>query len=271
MPLDRLVVPTRVDLQPEELSFSIEFGKWRHIRPPANLLERFLKARSDAALFRFAQSFGPLTTPNWLKVWDTGFRESLPFWRRFQWELDYLLGIAATLREGLDINGDPRDAYEQHGIQLEPYVSFLSLADLGRGEKPTWNEHAKSRRQAMASRVFLWRVGVLTQSCELRPTLIETVSGERRFDLVFQTGSSGFGMSLRGALSAQFLAAATGSGFAVCSACGRCFVPQRRRPAFGKRRFCHECGRAAALRAAKASWRDRERLRQAKSERTSVK
>ena len=64
-----------------------------------------------------------------------------------------------------------------------------------------------------------------------------------------------------GALIVQLMSAATGSALAICSACGTFFVPLRRRPAFGKRRYCRACGRTAALRDAKADYRARLRTK----------
>ena len=45
----------------------------------------------------------------------------------------------------------------------------------------------------------------------------------------------------------------------ICSACGHFFVPRRRRPAFGKRRYCRACGRAAAVKDANADYRAKSR------------
>jgi hypothetical protein len=153
LPLDRLVVPNHVELQGRDFLFLLEVGKWRLLRPPANLLERFLKARSDTALFRFAQSFGSLSTPNWL-AGSPGFRESLDRWRLFQWELDYLLGIAATLREGLDIDGDPFDAYAKRGIANQVTTSGSSGSTLSVARQ---GADGVMRAEARADRNRFWR------------------------------------------------------------------------------------------------------------------
>ena len=71
----------------------------------------------------------------------------------------------------------------------------------------------------------------------------------------------GLGLSLSGALTVQLMTAMAGSGFALCSSCGEPFVPKRRQPAFGKRRYCPRCGRPAALRDAKATYRAKLRAR----------
>ena len=102
--------------------------------------------------------------------------------------------------------------------------------------------------------------------CGLRPAL--TFEWHRnwkdsRIELVFQDARAdlmSFGLSLFGALTVQLMSAATGSAIAICSACGHSFVP-RRRPAFGKRRYCRACGRAAAVRDAVTDFRTRQRLK----------
>jgi hypothetical protein len=266
LPLEELTVPAAVELRSGELWFTPAAGRPR-VRPPANLLEQFLTARTDAALIRFARRFGPLGTTKggWLETQYKGYRESLDVWRRYQWEFNHLLSIAAALREGSSIETDPYTAFEDHGIPI-PVQRFSLLGDLGKPWPPPWKTRTRIQRQVLASSLLLTRSAALVRLCELRPALKETRTDERRFDIVFQDGPHGYGMSLRGALTTQVLAAVTASGFTLCSACGRVFVPKRRQPAFGKRRFCGSCGRAAALRAAKAAFRKRQRERRHKHE-----
>jgi len=63
----------------------------------------------------------------------------------------------------------------------------------------------------------------------------------------------------------QLAAACCGSdGFAMCSCCNTPYAPTRQ-PVAGKRHYCRECGRRAAVRAAVRAHRDRQRVKVRKS------
>jgi hypothetical protein len=56
------------------------------------------------------------------------------------------------------------------------------------------------------------------------------------------------------------------TGQAECSSCGVLFSPLGRNVAMGRRRYCVDCGRPAALRDAKAAYRARQRQQAARAE-----
>lgn len=276
VPVDKLRVPTTVDRRDDDFCFTGGFALDR-VRPPGNLLERFLEAETDAALSGFAKRFGSLAEPT-DEVWEGGYRESIATWRRYQWEFGYLLTLAVAVREGSSIDVDPYEAFDEHGISLRRLFPLADIswwarrADSGETtRRPEWSERKSAQRRTMASTLLLSRAAALARSCGLKPALALTGRTARRFDIVFQDGASDFGMSLLGAITMQFFAAVTGSGFAMCSGCGRMFVPKRRKPAFGKRRYCQRCGRPAAVADAKAALRAREREKRATRERIGEK
>src|SRR5262249_44348925 len=125
-----------------------------------------------------------------------------------------------------------------------------------------WERISPTDRLSTAWRLFDHWLRWCVRECQLRPGLTVESLRSRRIVLVFQdmrTDFQGFGVSLFGALTAQVMSAATGSTLALCSACGNFFVPQRRKPAFGKRRYCQACGLRAAWRDAAADYRAAKR------------
>ncbi len=253
MPISSLPGTSSVKVEESELCFRAGLDR---VIPPRSLLERFVEARNDAALVRFAKRFGPLRPPDdWFSL-DSAYREPLDTWRLHRWHFNYLLSLAAALRENASIDDDPYAALQARGIAVR---RLGTLSDMARREPAPWSERTIPQRRSLASSVLLERAESLVRYCKLRPALTTVGSPELAFDIVFQDGEQRFGISLLGALTVQFIAAVTGSGFAVCSGCGEVFVPKRRQPAFGKRRYCQECGRGAALKAAKAAYRIRER------------
>lgn len=246
-------------------------GTVQVINPPADLLERFLGAKTEQQLVRFAKRYGPLDPPGLRAemaalrarvadlrrelgqpVADEGhYRESLASWHQFRWELDFLLALAAKIREGEDVLHDPLDECRQNGVKaVDKQAELMKAFEVPRED---WLHQSKSMRRARAAAFVAWQSETLVSRTGLQPAIVPV--GER-FQFVM---ASSKGPSLRSALVAQFLAAATGSGFASCNSCGRVFVPTRRRPAFGKRRYCPDCGRTAALRDAKADYNRRQR------------
>ncbi len=251
VPFDALFVTTSVEVDSGNLVFNV-FSAIERIRVPADLLEKFLGAKTDERRHRFAQRFGALLEPSAAAYESGRHREPFEIWDRFQWEFSYLLGLVAAVREGADVVRDPADDYAVRGLRI---IRGGTLSDL---LKPrTWRERSRAERRELAAAVIQQRTWFLVNISRLRPGLVaERTLGKFRFVL---QGGNHAGTSLLGAITGQFLVTATGSGFASCSACGNVFVPKRRQPAFGKRRYCAQCGRTAALRHAKAEYRKRER------------
>lgn len=261
MPLGYLHVYGDVTLSGDTLVFGFpDFG--RSVRPPTNLLHRFLDAQTPPQVLAFAKRFGWMRQPGWTELraqFRAGvdvIREPLSLWHERRWELDFLLSLAATLRSGAPPATDPALEFQKRGIWV---MAGDTLADLS-GQGPAWESRSRSRQLHVAARLLADRTNAIVNACQIHPALV--IGGdtrELRFDLVFHDGSESWGSSLWGALVVQFVAAITGSGFAVCSSCGRAFIPKRRQPAFGKRRYCQRCGRRAAVRDAKAALRARKR------------
>jgi hypothetical protein len=292
-PSDRLAAPTRVALEGEVLCFDWGEGEGlatfdddtcpgatiRFITPPTTLLERFLRLRTDEAIVTFARQFGPLA-PRGLSMQDmeaasgrSEHRESLGHWREWQQKLDGLLALIAAVR---DKQSPRRETFVAlHELDSLPAVDRLTLPALGPLIITQWERCSLTDRLDAARIVVMTNTRTYVRQAALRPALRLTPMRRTgtRFDVVFQDARAdyaGGGVSLFGALIMQLIAAATGAPLAMCSACGHFFVPRRRRPAFGKRRYCRACGRAAAVRDAVADYRNRERItRQARQKRRS--
>ena len=284
-PSDRLGVPGRVEIDGDDLVFYWDDGgvtfegddasidgpaTLRFLTVPATLLERFLRLRSDENVVKFARRFGPLM-PRGLYAEDekaTGrpgeHRESLREWRQLQREFNAVLALVAAVRE-------KKSPAEQTFMELHTLGALPAVDQLTHNNPPRilqeWRHYSLSERLTAARSIFMKKIKTYSRYCALRPNLIlkSTRTGVR-FDLVFQDARADFlgcGLSLFGALTVQLMSAATGSALALCSGCGDFFIPRRRRPAFGKRRYCRACGRTVAVRDAVTDYRDRERKKQA--------
>jgi hypothetical protein len=230
-------------------------------RVPSDLLERFLSLGTHESILRFARRYGPLgafgrvhpyvvgdKAPwswSFLKRAEQGqeYAESVRTWLRFKDHLSCMLALAADWRD----NRIPDADVLRRATELD-IVGSDQLDRLTQGPTMT--------RRREIGRLLTWGACRLARQLNLRPGL-RFDPASTHVDLVFQDYGEvmpGAGISLMGALSVQFFAAMSGSGFAVCSACGSAFVP-RRRPAADRRRYCAQCGRKAALRDAKAEYR----------------
>ena len=293
VPLDALWVPWMVDLTDGDLHFDWRSG-FSHVQPPSGLLNDFLNATSDAAILRIAKTYGPLGIydPNEESRLVHHYRgpvhgklaalEPLDLWRGLRAEFGTLLSLVAQLREGRQIRDETCQELEQLGI-IPPEPRRGRLIDLlNQGlslevdrEAVVWNtdvwsalwgwrqQSPESRRAGAASLVRDYCMG-LVRRAGLRPALdLVLHDSGMTVDLVFQdavTDKAGVGLSVFGALTVQFLSVTTGAGFAICSSCGRAYAPKRR-PSVGRRRYCPDCGRKAAVRDAKAADRARRRKR----------
>ena len=284
VPLDALWVPGKVALKEGALFFD-----WRwpfdYLLPSSQLLDNFLKSASDAAVLGFAKKYGPLG------IYDPGDetrlvhryrgpihgkladREPMELWRRVRREFKVLLSLVAQLREGQQIRDEICEELEQLGIiSSAPDRTLGDLLDpakvsLARQVRWSplggWKGQTPDARRRGALDVVTEHCMGLVRRAGLRPALeIGSAGSAMAVTLVFQdavTDKVGVGLSLFGALTTQALAVISGSGFATCSACGNAYAPQRRRPSVGRRRYCPNCGHAAALRDAKADYRARSR------------
>jgi hypothetical protein len=267
VPLDALWVPDQVHIEDAVLCF--DWSRFGYLKSPPALLERFLALRGDETILTFASRYGPLGLSSRGDVIDVApepfsgrrdeQREPVTAWRRCQAELNELLSLAAAVREQVSPPRDAFEAFQSWGTSTPAPRS--TLGSVGRpwpSVLDSWQKWSTSERLQAAARVVTDRISSLVRSCRLMPAPT-VLGGTSSFTVIFNdvtaTGRAGVGISLIGALTVQLLAAVTGAGFAVCSACGKVFVPRRRSPAFGRRRYCRACGRSAALRDAKADYR----------------
>ena len=276
VPLDTLWVPGDVTVQDGVLCFDFGAGI-SYQKPPAGLLEQFIGLHSDRAIQSFAKRYGPLALGSddaaaipQPQSWSwSNQRESLKAWRRYQREFNTLLGLAAAVRERTAIDRDVFAELEEHGVSVPVPRATIGVMKAGDPLKAwpsildNWSWWSEQDRQATAARLLTTRTSTFIRWCGIRPAVtFDLRPSGTTTDLLFQDAladSLQVGLSLFGALTVQLLAATTGAGFAICSACGRAFVPLRRKPAYGRRRYCTDCGRAAAVRDAKADQRARER------------
>lgn len=156
----------------------------------------------------------------------------------------------AMLKVGADLH-DGKPGCEEDWQRITPAIPDLSV--LLEDPRVPW------RRAALTAALSCWlRLGAVEPSLywpAAGPTIVLSVGG------------------LFGALGVQLLTAvASSSGPIFCSGCGAWFQ-RRRRPPLSQRRFCEQCGRKAAVRAAVRDYyqshRDeiRERKREARARR----
>lgn len=156
---------------------------------------------------------------------DLGGTESIESWRCLSAFVGALLRVAGSLHTGRF--GDPGD----WGVLVGDYW----------WDRETTPPH-------LLKHVLAQIIDALLQVAGVRVRFTWVVGPP---EVVFTTHS------LMAALAVQVsLAATQRDGFAICSGCQRFYIPSRR-PSSGRRNYCQECGRPAALRDAQ---RDR-RLR----------
>ena len=265
---DSLRVPDQVTLSRGVFSFDSTSEHFTKTKP--DLLERFVSVESDAGMLSFARRFGPLALfaqkakaatlrPDpkrfaLLRKQSRVHRERVAWWRATQAQFKMVLTMAAHYREGTAPAPAAFDEAEALGIRPFRVPIGLHATD--------YNRLPAEARVDLAGVLTVFHTRTLARTCGVRPALTMELNApleRHRFELVFHDDSSSWeGMSLIGALCVQLLAATAGVGFAVCSACGRPYVP-RRQPALGRRKYCPSCGRRAAVRAAKAAYRARQR------------
>jgi hypothetical protein len=253
-PADTLRVP-RIEIAEGWIQFDFGAGI-RRVRPPSDLLERFLDAKTDGALVKLAREYGPLglikssshgfpfAQPAILRGrMNEGFkhRERIEWWHFYRTQFQSLIEFAAAFRS------ENAPTSTELATVAQPDVLNFELGP---------NPSAISRRNAGLTAIDVW-TSSYTRWCGLRPALMIDPSSKSPIEVVFLDDTSIFssGLSLFGALTLQLIAAIAGSAFSTCSHCGSPFVPSRR-PARGRRRYCAGCRKAGVpQKDAKADYR----------------
>jgi hypothetical protein len=249
---DDIPVPTRIEADESGIIFDFSWVRPEH--PPRDLLDRFINAKTDSALIKFAKRFGPLALfhsgegdvpwpdPQQLAdLCDDPHRETLADWRRCQRQMRLVLALMGTLHDNdtptVDALADFNDAVGGAFVQSNVLDKAKTNSD--------W-------RKGLAMRAGLFYAKTLAQVCRLTPVVRMNRKG--RMEIVFQDAVGhvpGGGLSLAGALTVQLMSAFAGTALAVCSSCGHPYFPDRR-PARGRNKYCTVCG-------TRASWRDSKR------------
>jgi hypothetical protein len=255
-----LVRADRVQLSRGILTFEVSSSP-RSVRVPEMMLEQFLGLDSDEAIVGFALKYGPLLIDP-LSVRDAGsggieYREPIKEWQQFPGVFSRLLSGAAAVKSG---QKPDLEMFQQMVADQDFMLERLHRNVPKEEPDPidVWKgSNVKERRRHLAWTVE-WLAHALVNHADLRLYLTgaERPGTEWVFDLAFRS-SIGIPSGFR-SLVLQLLAAIVGTGFAVCSSCGVSYVPKRR-PRTTGRHYCVSCGRAAALRDAKADYRRRVR------------
>lgn len=248
--------PAVLSLEAEHLCWQFRSGEHgdmstRFVQAGPEMLEGFLSldGADDAAVFAFAQRWGVLevcehgytahssaghhTCHNWEEpdFDEKVMHEPLSAWRALIARGVAILHLAANLASG-DLGADEHwSAALGHPLvadKTQPYALAYERVNL-----------------ASLLDDWMWIGGV-------RPGFAyEHDSGDLRVQL-----SPG---GLLGALGVQLgFAAARSEALAMCSSCGRPYLPKRR-PAAGRRSYCPDCGLKAARRDASRAHRSRKR------------
>lgn len=236
------VAPDHIELDGHLLRWS---GRARESASRPGLLESFVRLDDAAAVVEFAREFGPLRWP--------ADRDGLPV-LTFAEDVQTWLGLSSTARGVLDL--------AQHLRLREPVPSSVwdTLAALdpkpkGRYVGVRLDPVGPLRWPFAVALVEPEQLVSLVLSAWLAGVRVSMVWHARRPPEFRHQPGSVFG-AVGLALS---LAVSSVGGFAVCSECGRPYVP-RRRPAAGRRRFCDPCRDVRApQRAAEAAYRARRR------------
>lgn len=258
-------VPDFVELDGDRLIYSwwgdretVEHG-WE--QPRRGILEDFIRLADgpDARILAFAREWGPIhmceahelplshsvrtTDPLCLspKVEDRpGWEwEPLSAWRRYAGAALGCLHVAARLRDGRP--GDVDD-----WRRIEALFEPTKQQDDHPGEAPAGWDPVQWQRTYLPHMAQYW--------------LTELAHVNLLFRWDYELGAPGLKLvgersDLFGALGLQLVFAMSGTGgFVTCSGCGEPYTPKRQ-PIAGRRHYCRDCGRTAAVRDAQARFR----------------
>jgi len=223
-------------------------------------------------------------------------QEPITYWKRYQAEFSGLLAASALLHEGRDIDRHSLQRLADIDVIAWPLRGFFDTsiwrAQGTRRPPVNWGDKSKSIRQlleestleysnpllgnydayttaerrAAVARAVAARISAHMRAYGLSPTLrFHTTRSAAQVQLVMQDliASKGIAaISLLGALCLQMFAAAATCNLAICSGCGKLFLPVGRKPAAGRRAFCpSQCGKRVRELQAKADYRARERAK----------
>jgi hypothetical protein len=284
LPLGSLAVPTRVEIHNDHLRFMVEPLTSRAVTP--TLLDQFVALSSDEAILAFARQWGVLALcHHGLPFQHEGadgrcerllFRRSwvsepLGVWNAYIGAVASALRMKATIDRGATVS-----LSDVTKVSLLALLQIQVPAAQRRGRQVSLSTRLRARRGHGAPR----RTPAPLQSeSELDRRHLEHfinsllfLGGVRprirfqekrtRMELFGAGSRLGGDVGLLGAVAVQLLHAVAGTrAVEVCSACGRPFLPARRR-AQSRDRYCPSCrDGGASMRAAK--WRYRSKLRQA--------
>jgi hypothetical protein len=251
-------VPRSIELKGNKLVW--ESGGWRVTSAKAGMLEQFIKIANSPKetirrrVLRYARQWGVLRICN-LHRKPLSHTEPVEFGR---WVFEDYAKRCFLLEEG-GKHWEPISAWQSYAKQARAILNLAASLHLGRvGSMEDWAVVTRTRnprnleelydrnaaRHTIASAVDIWlRWGAVEVNFnwdDPKPTVV--------------IGSN----NLFGNLAVQLmLAAGRTQGFVSCSACGNQYIPKRR-PRIGERHYCHNCGRAAAVRDASAAYRKRQ-------------
>jgi hypothetical protein len=177
--------------------------------------------------------------------WPGECHELTDQWRKWSATFGTLLRLATALR--MDQPGELEDWY-----QINPGLK-RDRRFLARRRQGFWNGMLAPTNQILdlAPRRLRWGVDTGMRRIEdrLKPEMMP----------VLRLAPISHYAALWVALSAELAFAASGSrAWLTCSDCGRMY-PARRTPTTGKLRFCSDCGKRAAWRAASRAYYDRRK------------
>ena len=153
--------------------------------------------------------------------WPDACWESVGAWYVRAREARAMLNVAAALRRG-----QPARIGDWHAVVYRVwYGDDRGDPSLDALNQPANATHAQAFLEDSINRWLAWGAvqPVLSWSTKKYPTIV--------FD----------GYGLFGALAVQLLAVVCGTGWAVCSACGKVYNPGSRRPNPNRRNYCPDC------------------------------
>lgn len=283
-------IRTKARLLDRSIVFEKSRGPQAQIRGKDSLLERFANAKTDAEIVALADEFGPLgfsrrlslknpqrirataalAAENLFGVYSeliAHCAEPVAAWRNYQGRLGLILRMAVLFRNG----ESARDEDWKKAVDL----GLLTPDDLERGMGALRGYRPDARVVAaivLTGQFVISSTSDLIDCAALRPRLrfAETLDlnarppRDTRFtinlgaDTAIDPASLIDDNSLLGILTLQLLTAVAGVSGTVCASCGAWYTPSRR-PAAGRKNYCRRCGRAAAVRDAKARLRARKK------------
>ncbi len=270
-----LVVPLAADLTIDGDVITwpdpLRYKRYRERTAPPDLLLRFfeLRDKSEGAFLRFAQTYGCLSlcVDHELPCshyWDCSpsGREPVEKWRQFSKAVHAMLQIRDALTEGrvpesADWQSALGIAREFTGPLSWATFKLRSIRDLRRVKKLGYVE--------LGHCVQTW-----LESVNIMPVALWD---QEHNEYQLQLGPADRGYpNLFAHLSWELMREVCGiQRIGICSACKQPYSLGRRRPSKGRKNFCRECGRTAAVRLATQRWRESKYIVSEKEDRHGEK